>query len=390
MSWLNQERLTVYPAIFLGVYLILYGFLTLGGSGLLDREGFPLGRDFSHYWVASSLALAGEPAAVYDSARLEAARAAVFGKPRIRLPFLYPPTYLLMILPLGLLPYLAALAVFLLFSLAGYLWLVHRVAPHRLTVWLTLAFPGTFQNFFFGQNGFLTGVLLGGGLLLLDRYPLAGGFLLGLVSYKPHLAILIPIALLAGRRWQALGAMVLAAVGLALASVLVLGSEVWAAFWKTVPSAMNLTQFPHWYNRPTVFSAVMLSGAGPIAAWIIQGGVMLGVTAALAWVWFRGAPAAIRFPILVLGILLFAPYAAVYDLAILAFPLAWLGWEGHTQGWLPGEQNLLVLGWLTPLVTPFLAKGTGLQLAPLVLLALLALALRRAARNPPLTNHGQG
>ena len=62
MSWLNQERLTVYPAIFLGVYLILYGFLTLGGSGLLDREGFPLGRDFSHYWVASSLALAGEPA----------------------------------------------------------------------------------------------------------------------------------------------------------------------------------------------------------------------------------------------------------------------------------------------------------------------------------------
>jgi len=76
-----------------------------------------------------------------------------------------------------------------------------------------------------------------------------------------------------------------------------------------------------------------------------------------------------------LSILLFAPYAAVYDLAILAFPLAWLGWEGHTQGWLPGEQNLLVLGWLTPIVTPFLAKGTGLQLSPLVLLALLAVAL---------------
>lgn len=37
----------------------------------------------------------------------------------------------------------------------------------------------------------------------------------------------------------------------------------------------------------TVFSAVMLLGAGPSAARILQGGVMLGVTAVLAWVWFR-------------------------------------------------------------------------------------------------------
>ncbi len=70
--------------------------------------------------------------------------------------------------------------------------------------------------------------------------------------------------------------------------------------------------------------------------------------------------------------------------------LAWLAWEGHTQGWLPGEQLLLVLGWLTPLVAPFLALATRLQIAPLVLVALLAVALRRAARNQPLPDPGQG
>jgi hypothetical protein len=385
MPWLNRERLTVYPRLIVAAYLIFYAYLILTGSGLIDREGFPVGRDFSHYWVASSLTLSGEPAAVYDYPRMEATRTAVFGAAQVTLPWLYPPTFLLMVLPLALIPYLASLAVCLLVTLAGYLWLVHRVSPNPLTVWLTLAFPGTFQNIIFGQNGFLSGMLLGGGLLLLDGYPLAAGFILGLLSYKPHFALLIPVALIAGRRWQALMAMVISAVGLVLASVLVLGPEVWVAFWRNLPFTVNLLQSGslHWHNRPTVFSAVRLLGAGLTAAQIIQGGVMLGVTGVVAWVWWRRTPAAIRFSILILGILLFTPYAAVYDLAILAFPLAWLGWEGHTQGWWPGEQNLLVLGWLTPLVSPVLAKFTGLQIAPLVLAALLVLALRRGAKSLP-------
>jgi hypothetical protein len=65
-----------------------------------------------------------------------------------------------------------------------------------------------------------------------------------------------------------------------------------------------------------------------------------------------------------------------YDLCILAMPLAWLGWEGYTKGWLPGEQPLLLLGWLIPLLIPALGK-THLQIAPLVLVALMVIALRR-------------
>jgi len=67
---------------------------------------------------------------------------------------------------------------------------------------LALAFPGTFQNFIQGQNGFLSAALLGGGLVILERFPLTGGMLLGALSYKPHLAALIPVALLAGRLRQ--------------------------------------------------------------------------------------------------------------------------------------------------------------------------------------------
>lgn len=373
MTWLNHERLTLYPRIFIGAYLIFYAFMTLSGTGLSDREGLPIGHDFSHYWTASALALSGEAAAVYDYSRLETARTKVFGQPKFGLPWLYPPTYLLMILPIALMPYLVSLAVCLLVTLGGYLWVIHRIAPHPLTVCLTLAFPGTFQNLIFGQNGFLSAILLGGGLLLLDLFPLTGGFILGLFTYKIHFALLIPVALIAGRRWRALAAMVISALGLALTSFIVLGSEVWMAFLRNIPFTLNLMQSPtlHWHNRPTVFSALMLSGAGLSAARIVQLIVMIGVMAAVAWVWFRGAQASTRFSVLVLGILLFPPYAAVYDLALLALPLAWLGWEGYTQGWGQGQQTLLVVGWFTPLITPIVARVTYLQMGPLVLGALL-------------------
>ena len=93
-------------------------------------------------------------------------------------------------------------------------------------------------------------------------------------------------------------------------------------------------------------------------------------------VWRQERPFAVRASVLVLGILLFTPYAFSYDLCIMAMPLAWLGWEGYTKGWLPGEQPLLLLGWLIPLLIPALGK-THLPLAPLVLVALMVIALRR-------------
>ena len=73
-------------------------------------------------------------------------------------------------------------------------------------------------------------------------------------------------------------------------------------------------------------------------------------------------------------------------LAILALPLAWLAWEGHVEGWRPGEQTLLVVAFLTPLLAPIFARTIHLQIVPLVLAALLAMALRRlrpAARLTP-------
>ena len=125
---------------------------------LLMRQ--PYGRA-----IASTLTLAGNPAGAYSLPLIKAVVQAVSGwDPPSVAP--YPPTFLLLILPLALMPYQLSLAVWQGLTLGGYLLLMRRIAPHPLTPWLFLGFPAIFLNISYGQNGLLSTVLLGGGLLL--------------------------------------------------------------------------------------------------------------------------------------------------------------------------------------------------------------------------------
>jgi alpha-1,2-mannosyltransferase len=385
LKWLNRDRLTIYPLIFLIFYaivaIVLIATAVISGHGMADFWGRPLGADFSHYWLASSMVLAGDPAGVFNFPGFLAAEKAFFGV-HYPVPWFYPPTFLLIVSPLALLPYLPSLVLWLGLTLSGYLLVLRRIAPHPSTIWLALAFPGTFENFFHGQNGFLSAALLGSGLLLLDSYPVTGGFLLGLLSYKPQLAILVPVALIAGRRWQALVAMLIGALMLISASFWFLGKEVWIAFFHNSSLPLQLLKdgsLPV-AKMVTVFSAILLFGGGLRLAVIIQAGLMVGVASGIIWIWRRETSLATRAAALVVGILLFTPYAFAYDLAILALALAWLGWEGFTRGWLPHEPEILCLGWLMPFIAPVLGI-IKFQLAPLILVALFVLVIKKCKMN---------
>ncbi|MGB8873704.1 MAG: glycosyltransferase family 87 protein [Desulfobaccales bacterium] len=381
MEWLNQRRLTIYPRIIVAMYIILGGALIVApafwGPGGTDLYNRPLGADFSHYWVASSLALAGQAAMVYDPSKFIAAEEAKF-KVKFPIPWLYPPTFLFIVLPLALLPYVPALIAWLAITLSGYLAVLRRIAPHPAAIWLALAFPGTFQNFFHGQNGFLSAALIGGGLLLVDNFPLAGGFLLGLASYKPQLAVLIPLALIAGKRWKALISLLAAVSVLVLSSLVLFGKDLWLLFFNNLSLPMKLlkTGALPVNKMVTFFSALLQFGGGLYLALFIQVCVMILVALAIFLVWHQNRPLSSRASVLVIGILLFTPYLFAYDLALLVLPLAWLGWEGYTQGWMPGEQVLLFLGWTMPFITPVLAL-IHLQIAPLILVAIMIMAVKR-------------
>jgi len=78
------------------------------------------------------------------------------------------------------------------------------------------------------------------------------------------------------------------------------------------------------------------------------------------------------------GTFLISPYIMVYDLAWLAFPIAWLALAGQRSGWLRGERQILVAAWLLPLLMASVATSLHLRLGPWVLGALLWTAIRRA------------
>ncbi len=383
MQVLSEWRIKVYSRVIVAVYVICALVIFLGGplsgKGLYDIQGKPLGSDFLGFFTAASLAKAGHATWAYNFDKMVALEKLIISPKVPPMPWLYPPTFLVLILPLAFFPYLLAIMVWIIPTMVVYLKVVKKIIPHPLALWVILAFPGTFQNFIHFQNGFVTASLLGGGLLLMGRKPFLGGALLGLLSFKPHLAFLIPVALLAGRHWRSLAGAAVSASVLALITLPVLGWETWVAFLGNLPLA-------DWMIRhgvappakmPTVFIGALLAGTGYPIAYVLQGMVTLGAIITVFWVWSSSATFPLKAATLTLAVLLATPYAFEYDLAILALPLAWLVWEGLTSGWLAGEQSLILLGWTIPMLAPIVARKVGLQIAPFVFGALLWATVRR-------------
>jgi glycosyl transferase family 87 len=337
---------------------------------------YNLGGDFIHYYVAALMAARGKIIEVYNTPAFQSAIAKYVGYNIYY--WVYPPTFLILLLPLTLLPYLPAFFLWISLTLIAYLLVVHHIAPRPITFLLTLAFPATFYNVFMGQNGFLTASFFGAGLVLLENRPFLGGILLGLISYKPQFAILMAVALIVGRQWRALLGAASSALGLALISVALFGARVWLLFYRNLPLSMEFLSSAPRPKMVSLFASILLMKGGPATAWILQGIIMLAAVAVLFWGWRRGAPP-LRKALLVLLTLLFSPHAFYYDLTLLALPLAWIGWQGHTQGWLPGEQTILTLAWLLPflMIFRFIEINLNLPLSPLILLALVILVLRR-------------
>src|SRR5208282_4631197 len=150
--WINLERVRVYPRLLCAFYFALFvGWLVLRPGGVLATL-HPVGADFVKCWAASSLALSGHPAAVYDHAALAAAeKAAIGGKDPGYQMFDYPPMFLAAVLPLSLLRYDGSLLVWTLVGLAAYLIVMWKIVPRRETLWSALAFPGALLTILVGQ-----------------------------------------------------------------------------------------------------------------------------------------------------------------------------------------------------------------------------------------------
>jgi hypothetical protein len=380
--WLNQERLRLYSCAFLVVYLSVWVYFVCTYDHGVDRNGVPLGSDFIAFWSASHLALSGQALSAYDPQQMLAAeRGAVpWADFKAFLSWQYPPTFYLAVLPLALLPYFYSLLLFLGATLAAFLAAMRRVLPQP-QAWLPLlAFPGVFINAGCGQNGFLTAALITAALSLLETRSAWAGLLIALLTIKPQLGLLLPLALLCGRQWRALGYATLGTILFGALSVQVLGVATLQQFQARLPVVAQWLAEGNLplKKMPTFFAMARLFGAPLGLACAVHGAVALFAAGAVAWVWLRCADAALRAAALVVGTLLVTPYLYDYDLVWLAPALGWFVTYALRTGWRPLEREVLVAAWLLPGVVLILHHILQAQLAALVVLTFFLVILRRA------------
>jgi hypothetical protein len=383
--WLTPARARGYSLILLGIAAIaVTGWIALS-DGLIDRNGKPLGTDFSNVYAAGTLTWQGRPAQAYQPALQHAAEQAVFDGRDV--PFFgwhYPPFFFAIAFLVAAVPYAWGLSVWLMAGLAAYLAILRAILPRPETLLMATAFPAVFVNIGHGQNGFLTTALLGGALHWLDRRPRLAGLLIGCLAYKPQFGVLIPIALLAGRRWSTIGAAIVTVAVLIAASFVTLGDSVWQAF----ADSLNFTQTvvleqggTGFEKIQSIFSALRLWGAGVELAYAGQIALALTLAASLGWLWQSDAAFEIKASALATGSLLATPYVLDYDLVVLALAIAFYARHGLSRGFRDFEISLLAAAWFVPLMSRGLAAATGIPLGLLVMLALYAFTLRRAVQD---------
>jgi hypothetical protein len=386
--WLDAERLRVYPIIVLTIFALTMVWWTWRSlPGLVDPEGKPLGYDFIAFWSAAKLAVEGRAADAFNwSAMTAMHHVAVPLLPADKL-FLwhYPPTYLLMVLPLGLMSYVPALILFVAATAGLWVWLARSMFADRRAWLVAAAFPAGLLNVMHGQNGFLTAALAGFALLALDRRPILSGVLVGLLAVKPHLAILFPIALIAEARWRTFISAAATAVSFTIVSVAVFGWSFVAIFLHDLTTVRQLVDGGNlpWGMIPSPYVFALSLGANPAVAMALQVGVAIGAVVCV-WIAWRNptAPFEAKAATLVIGSMLVSPYVFYYDLTWQGLAIAWLTILGLRDGFYRYERELLVAAYVSPMAMYGIRAATHVQIGFPVLLALLWMAAQRGKTAP--------
>jgi hypothetical protein len=349
----------------------------------LDQYGFPVFRDFINFWAGGRLALTGRVTEIYNLDAYEAAVQAFFAPMQRFMNFSYPPHILPLLLPLGALPHLLAAVLWVCVGLFAFVvaalgWPVP--ADRRALIIALVLSPVAILNAVLGHAGSLLALVFVAGFRLLPRRPVGAGMLFGLLTVKPHLGILIPIALLLRRAWLTIVAASITALALVAISLLLYGLEPWQAFFantlvyqKRVVMEMVGLYTTMMYSPYALFWHLGF-GAGPAMALHIV--IALPVAVAALAAFHRVKDESLAIAIMAFAAVIVPPYSLCYDLAIPAAALAsWLARRATPVD--RATSVVIVMFWIIPFVMMALT-AMGLPIAPVIVLAMFGCLVREA------------
>src|SRR3954468_501902 len=342
---------------------------------ITDPNGLGIPTDFVNVWSAGRLALDGHPAWAWDWDIQKRVQVDLLGQTFVgHFAWHYPPPFLFVAAFLAQFPYAVAFVGWVSLSLVPYLVAMRAIVGHPFGWLLAAAFPVVLTNTLVGQNGFLTASLIGGMLYLLPTRPMLSGICLGLLSYKPQYGLLFPLVLIAASQWRVFFTAAIVAAMIAMASWLAFGTASWQAFvdWLPMFSQAFLTEGrADWGKMQSVFALVRFFGGSEQLAWVLQWIMTGAVAVVLVMLWRSRVGYSLKAAALATGTLLVTPYLFLYDLMVLAIPIAFLVRLGLCEGFRRYELPALGLVAFLLMFYPVFAAPTGFA-ATLIVSALIA------------------
>ena len=369
---------------------------SLSTPGLRYGPGLVKGTDFVHFYTLGSLAVEHRGALLYDTVAQERlAEHVVPGASGLYYVALYGPQVSLFFAPFAWLSYgwaLAAWWALSIFLYAACCYAVWRTCPrlsaHGVTVLiLAVAYPAFFHLIAWGQTSapaLLCFTLVF--LCLRARREFVAGLALGLLAFKPPLALAAAIVFIATRQWKVVAGAAISA-GLQIATGwLYYGTGVMRDYLGALQQVPVLYSYleprPYTVHSLRSFWAMLVPWSAPaFALYVLSAGIVLYATIR---VWRSAASLSVRYSTLLVATVLVAPHLTVYDLVLLAPAFLLMAeWSvEHRDGrFFPWVCALLYLSYILPLVAP-ITSWTHVQWSILAFSGLL-FWLWRIAREEP-------
>jgi alpha-1,2-mannosyltransferase len=370
-------------AIPFGLYGWAVFIATFNHDGVIAPHYDAPGSDWIAFYEAAKSYIQGNLPIIYDGTRFTALQNQTFAHWLLRpLPFhpwIYPPHFLLLLVPFGLLPFGISYAAFVSLSLAGVIWATLCHAPavdKRLLIASVLLCPASSLTVLAGQNALLIAALLIGGLALLPRRPVAAGVLFGLMTFKPSLGLMLPIALIASGQWRAFAAATATFVILATVSLIVFGAEPWIN-WLRFFFSTAAADYAQWEESGqlwgiSVYACFAAIGASHATASAIQAMAIVLAGSAVYLAFSRPLASDLRLMILCAATILAAPHVSPYDTAALGIAATLYGLRMIQEGSTAVAPKLALMLWLAALLGPPRASPVAL-IMPLLLAGVIGL-----------------
>jgi arabinofuranan 3-O-arabinosyltransferase len=309
-------------------YMGVFALMLHSHVWILRASGRPRVANFLFFWLAGKSALSGHAHAAYNANFLHTAQEEAAGY-KFSHYFLwnYPPHYFFIAGAFAILPYLPAFLSWVAGTLVCYAATMASVARSRVATIVSCAAPAVYINAISGENGYLTAALIGFFLLALETNSVLAGVLLGFLTIKPQLGIMIPVALVAASRWRVFITAAVCAVLCLSGAMLVFGEETIRAFVLSLPMASRYvlqSGSNGWNNLQSLYGLMRWLGFADKAAWAAQLCLAMSVAGALVWLWRRPISFALKAAALALACLLASPYLYIYDFVTLSVVFAFL------------------------------------------------------------------